>query len=85
MCFVIFSTTFVWNISDSKKNWRRYDKKYVLVFMYSTRYSCPILMKLEFSQQIFEKYLNVKFHENPFSGKRVFHEDGRTDEQTWQS
>ena len=49
MCVVIFSTTFVWNISDSKKNWRRYDKKCVLVFMYSTRYSCQILTKLEFS------------------------------------
>jgi hypothetical protein len=25
-------------------------------FMYSTLYSCPILMKLEFSRQIFQKY-----------------------------
>jgi len=24
---VIFSTTFVWNISHSEKNWMRYDKK----------------------------------------------------------
>jgi len=28
-------------------------------------------MKLEFSGQIFEKYLNIKFHENPSSGSRV--------------
>ena len=28
-------------------------------------------MKLEFSQQIFEKYLDIKFHENPSSGSRV--------------
>jgi len=28
-------------------------------------------MKLEFSQQIFEKYSNIKFYENPFSGSRV--------------
>jgi hypothetical protein len=27
-------------------------------------------MKLEFSRQIFEKYSNIKFHENPFSGSR---------------
>ena len=27
-------------------------------------------MKLEFSQQIFEKYSNIKFHENPFLGSR---------------
>jgi len=25
-------------------------------------YSCQILMKLEFSRQIFEKYSNIKFH-----------------------
>jgi hypothetical protein len=41
---------------------------------------------MEFSQQIFEAYLNIKFHENPSSGSRVFHADGqadgRKDEQT---
>jgi hypothetical protein len=26
MCFVIFSTTYFWNISHSKKKWARYDK-----------------------------------------------------------
>jgi len=30
-----------------------------------------ILMKLEFSQQFFEKYSNIKFHENLSSGSRV--------------
>jgi hypothetical protein len=28
-------------------------------------------MKLEFPRQIFEKYTNIKFHENPFSGSQV--------------
>jgi len=28
-------------------------------------------MKLEFSCQIFQKYSNFKFHENPSSGSRV--------------
>jgi hypothetical protein len=28
-------------------------------------------MKLEFSRQIFEKYSNIKLHENPSSGSRV--------------
>ena len=32
---------------------------------------CPILMKLEFSGQLFEKYSNIKFHENPLSGSGV--------------
>jgi len=33
MCVLIFCTTFVWNISHSKKNWRRYDEKCILIFM----------------------------------------------------
>ena len=39
-------------------------------------------MKFEFSRQIFEKYSNIKFHENPSSGSRVVPcgpTDGRTD------
>ena len=35
------------------------------------RYCCKILMKLQFSRQIFEKYANAKFHECPSSGSRV--------------
>jgi len=35
-------------------------------------------MKLEFSRQFFEKYSNIKFHENPSSGSRVV-PCGRTD------
>ena len=40
------------------------------------------LMKLEFSQQVLEKYSDIKFHENPSSGSRVVpcgRTDGRTD------
>jgi hypothetical protein len=38
-------------------------------------------MKLEFSRQIFEKFSNIKFHENPSSGSRVpcGRPDGRQD------
>jgi hypothetical protein len=39
-------------------------------------------MKLELSLKISEKFSNIKFHENPSSGSRVFHVDGRTDGQT---
>jgi len=41
---------------------------------------CEILIKLEFSRQkdIFEKYSNIKFYENPSSGSRVV-SCGRTD------
>jgi hypothetical protein len=42
-------------------------------------------MKLGFSQQIFEKKLDIKFHENPPSGNRVVpygRTDGRTGSET---
>jgi len=39
-------------------------------------------MKLKFSRQIFEKYSNIKFHENPSGGSRVV-SGGQTD--TWRS
>jgi hypothetical protein len=39
--------------------------------MLGTRYSCQILMKLEFSWQIFAEYTNTNFHENLYSGSRV--------------
>ena len=51
-CVLIFSGS-VWNISHAKKKWTRYDQECVLVFMYSARYYCPILMKLEFYRNIF--------------------------------
>ena len=41
-------------------------------------------MKIEFSQQIFEKYSYIKFHENVSSRSRVFpcgRTDGRTDKR----
>jgi hypothetical protein len=56
MRVLIFSTTFVWNISQSKKNPARYYDKCTYIYMWSTHYSCQALMKLEFSQQIFKKY-----------------------------
>ena len=45
------------------------------------RYSCQILMKFAFSKQIFEKYTDIQFHENPSSGSRVVPCEG-TDQRT---
>jgi len=42
------------------------------------------VMKLEFSELIFEEYSNVKFHENPSSKNRDI-TCGQTDRQIWQS
>jgi hypothetical protein len=66
-----FSKTFVCNISHSKKRWARYDNKCTLVLMLNTRNSSPILMKPEFSRQIFENYSIIKFRENPSIGSQV--------------
>ena len=52
------------------------------VFMYSTSYCCRILNKLVISSQnIFEKYSNIKFHIiHPVGGRSRLYM--RTDEQT---
>ena len=47
----------------------------------TARYSCRILIKLDFSRHIFEKSSNIAFHENPPSRSRVV-PCGRTDRQT---
>jgi hypothetical protein len=47
--------------------------------MFITRYSCKILLKIEFSPQIFEKYSNIKLQKMRPEGVELFHEDGRTD------
>jgi hypothetical protein len=44
-------------------------------------YSGPILIKLEFSEPIFEKESNIKFDENPCSRRRVV-PCGQTEERT---
>ena len=71
MCVFIFSTTFVWNISHSKKKWERNGTKYILFLIQSPLYYRLRLIKLEYSRQIFEKTSNIKFHENRSSGSRV--------------
>jgi len=36
-------------------------------------------MRLEFHQHIFEKFSYTEFHENYFSGHKLFHVEGQTD------
>jgi len=52
-------------------------------FVKIDRCYCHGLMKLEFSRDVFEKYPNAKFNENPSSGGRVV-PCGRTDGQTYE-
>ena len=66
MCVLIFSISFIWNISYSKKNRPRYDHTCVFAFKQNTHHFCPILIKFKFPLHILEKYSKTKFHENPF-------------------
>jgi len=60
-CVVWFSlTTFVWNVSHSKKNRARYEQKRILVFTKSARYSCQILIRPEFFSTGFRKALKYQ-------------------------
>jgi len=58
MCVLIFSTTFVQNISHSKKNSARRYHKLTKVSIQSSHYFCQILMKLEVPRQILKKSSN---------------------------
>ena len=78
MCVYIFSTTFVWHNSHSKTKWVWYNKKTYIGLHVKYPCSRPVLMKLEFSRQVFEKSSNIKFHEIPSNGSRVV-PCGRTD------
>ena len=48
--------------------------------MESSRCSCQVLIK--FSGQIFEKSSNIKFIDNPYSGRELFHADRRMEGRT---
>ena len=67
----IFSATFFQNISHSKKTRRRHIKNVYWTSCKVPHYSSQILMALEFYRQIFKKYSNIKFHDNPSSGSQV--------------
>jgi hypothetical protein len=47
--------------------------------MWSTRHSGRILIKFEFSGQIFETYWNIKFHEIPSLEGELLQADEKTD------
>jgi len=65
MCFDIFYSCCLTNFSFQEE-------------LSGYRYSCQVLIILEFSRQIFEKSLNIKFHESPSSGSWVV-PNGQTD------
>ena len=53
MCVLIFCTTFVWNISHSKKNLARYGQKCISVYMQST---AVILVRHEWPSNVLDRF-----------------------------
>jgi hypothetical protein len=81
VCFDVFYKS-VRNISHYTKNGARYDQKCILVFTYSARYACQILMKLKLPRQISEKCSNIRisnFMKIRLGVAELFHADLRTD------
>jgi len=53
------------------------------VFTQCALYYCHILIKFEFSEQIFEKFSSINFMQNhPVRAELLFHADGQWDRQT---
>ena len=78
MRVLIFSTTFAWNISHSKKKWASYDHKCMFTFMYTV--PDILVSELEFSRQNLKK-----MHKYKISWKAVHLEPScsmRTDRHT---
>jgi hypothetical protein len=69
-----FLYKFFRKLSHSKRNWARY----LVVFTWSTRYSCPILMKLNFLDSVSKNTQISNFMKTCPVGVGLFHtEDGR--------
>ena len=71
MCVLIFFTRFVRTLLIIRGT-----ERVMMENVYCSSCKVPvilnqILMELKFSRQLFEKYTDIKFHENPSSGSRV--------------
>jgi len=64
-CVLIFSTTFVWNISHYKKKWIRYDKN---VYWYSSKVPV-ILVRFEWNLDFLESFFFRKILKYQISSK----------------
>jgi len=83
-CELWFCIQLLSHTSHSEMNWARYDETSIVVVMSSTavRTRC----QWNFFQQIFKKFSNMKFYENPFSWDPSFvRTEGQTDWHIWRS
>jgi hypothetical protein len=77
MRILYFSTTFVWNIFRSEKNWARYNKKCILVFMYSTVILVRYWRILMFLDSFLKNTHISDFMKIRPVGAELFHSDGQ--------
>jgi hypothetical protein len=64
-----------------KKGWARHYHKWTYVLMSSNRYNSQISIKVEFSQQIFDKFSWKHFQKVCPLGADMFHDEERNDGQ----
>ena len=91
-CVLILSTTFVWNISHFKKNSARYYYKCTYFFMQSTLYTSRILIRFQFSGQIFVNPLKYQIlwrlvrREPGYFMRKYWHDEAETPKNlSWSS
>jgi hypothetical protein len=75
----MFSTTVDSNTPHAKKIWARPYQKYILVFRQSIRYSCTILMNLEFFIRFSKNTETSNFMKIRWMGAELFHAARQTD------
>jgi len=84
MCVSVRSSTYVWSIFRSKKNWLRYEQNNKLVCMNSACCYFDIVMEIEFTWQFFLKSsYHISWNSIKWEQNRSVQIDRRTDGQAW--
>jgi hypothetical protein len=75
ICILIFSTTFVWNISHSKKNWATYDQNCIGLHVNYLVFLSDFNRTWSFCNRFLKNNQISNFMEICLVGTELFHED----------